>query len=380
MNGNQENQEFQEYQDLPFELQVEIIKELDTYGLYNFYIAANPSRIGSYILTEIRNGHLLHAKRDDPKRSEKIDILREHDPYLTEEVMEQKLDMLEKLDMLQYAAHGDRQLLYDAVIKLIDWKLIIPDDVLVYAASQNFYELLVLAWKRTPIHDFEATNRAFYYGALNNNFEIVSFLNAYGSPDVYTGLRGAARGNNIEMIEFLYPDKNLNIGSVLMGSVLKEAAAVGNIDVFARFYSPFDIHSEDVIISAQEAGFNGQKEMIEYLINNVYTILADYGFVGAIMGNNLELTDYLFNKYINKSMYSWTTINRGLFYAAQNGDIDMIQYLINKYPLDYNRGLNGAAAGNHVDIMQSFIDFGANDLQLALDTAQGMKISRLKIF
>ena len=96
----------------------------------------------------------------------------------------------------------------------------------------------------------------------------------------------------------------------------------------------------------------------------------------AVRNNNREMIDFLLNKG-----YS---VEAGLEVAAETGNWELIHFFMRKDPENYNFGLQGAALGGHLDLIEFFIANGA-DYKEAMDVgllsaAQGGHISLIDYF
>ena len=59
-------------------------------------------------------------------------------------------------------------------------------------------------------------------------------------------------------------------------------------------------------------------------------------------------------------------LNRALNIASKNGNVQIVNYLLNHGADDMEEGLQGAAKGGHEDLVDFFINKGANNWSLAL--------------
>lgn len=112
------------------------------------------------------------------------------------------------------------------------------------------------------------------------------------------------------------------------------------------------------------AAENGDLVMIEYFIARGANYW-NYGMESAILGDHLEIIEYFIAKGANKWIDS-------MMCAARNGNLYLVEFFANKdqYSLvEWNNGMNYAIIGGHLQIIEYFIQRGANNWYDSMNTA-----------
>ena len=105
----------------------------------------------------------------------------------------------------------------------------------------------------------------------------------------------------------------------------------------------------------------GNKELVLQCLDKGATDYND-GLQVAALGGHMDIVQLMLNKGAHPDY--------GLSGAAMGGHMDIVQLMLSKGAINYNWGLFGAAGGGHMDIVQLLLSKGAADLGSALYAAE----------
>ena len=187
-------------------------------------------------------------------------------------------------------------------------------------------------------------------------------------------------------LDLVYLDETL-----IPDKAIEKAAEKGALDAVKVFIDKFneekDAEGDDarfrqnpwdfVILGAASAG---NKELIDYVINNHGVKAWDYGLFGAALRGDKDLLNF----FIDQGATEWYL---GIEAAAERGDKDLIEFFLEKIRERRNyinelegvmfvyksgildHGMYGAALGGRKDLVEFFIEKGARDWDYALGGA-----------
>ena len=97
----------------------------------------------------------------------------------------------------------------------------------------------------------------------------------------------------------------------------------------------------------------GDMGLVEFFIDkDIKNGLAndwDWGMYGAALGGHKELVEF----FIEKGANMW---NRGMMYAAEGGHKELVDFFIEKGANTWNWGMHRAAIGGHQQLVEFFIE------------------------
>lgn len=128
-----------------------------------------------------------------------------------------------------------------------------------------------------------------------------------------------------------------------------------------------DVEDQDEMmnVALEEAMFSEKSNIIDYVVNksaNNFNLDWNYGLVGAIRINNIDLINYS----INMGAHDF---NAGLSIAVETNNPDLIYFLIELGANDWNLGLRTSVEMNNRDLIDFFIEKGADDWDSGLKIA-----------
>lgn len=121
------------------------------------------------------------------------------------------------------------------------------------------------------------------------------------------------------------------------------------------------------------AARNNHKDFIDYLLSQKENqFILNKGLEGATEDNNIELIEFFINKGAN-------SFNESLNIASIQGNINLIEFFINKGVDDLNQAMAQAAKENRKETVNYLIDKGADDYLLAMvGAAQGGNLDMME--
>ncbi len=151
---------------------------------------------------------------------------------------------------------------------------------------------------------------------------------------------------------------------------LMDSARYGDIATVSQYLSLLEEagYKEGLQEALYEAGYGGSRGVLEYLL--VFTDKAFPALLGAIKGDHDLIVDFILS--LDGVTLTSYEISKAIQYAAEANQLspDMVRFLRNKRVIRkqelFNRGLYGAAAGGHRDLVDFFLRQGADNLDFAL--------------
>lgn len=150
---------------------------------------------------------------------------------------------------------------------------------------------------------------------------------------------------------------------------LMDSARYGDIFTVSHYLSLLEEagYKEGLQEALYEAGYGGSRSVLSYLL--VFTDKAFPALLGAIKGDHDLLVDFILSQDgVSLTPYD---ISKAIQYAAEANQLspNMVRFLRNKRVIRkqelFNRGLYGAAAGGHRDLVDFFLRQGADNLYFA---------------
>ena len=115
---------------------------------------------------------------------------------------------------------------------------------------------------------------------------------------------------------------------------------------------------ENSDVAFEKAVRKGYKDLAEYFNKDLVEYHYNNAFIEAVKNNNDETIKYL----IKLGADDW---DYGLLYAASNGNMDFVDFFLQK-GADVNYGLAGASLKGDIKLINYFLDKGAEDLNEAI--------------
>lgn len=222
------------------------------------------------------------------------------------------------------ASYGHLEILQKAVengIKIPSWHITL-------AAMNGHMNIVQWGHNNGYLVDDELSCPS-YYAAMGNHLDILVWLKDHDYQMIDSVCTYAAKNNNFEMLGW----------------------AINN-------------ECQITLNACSEASFKGHFEMVKWIINNGYPWSVQV-FRGIISHNNMEMLIWL-NEMIDQKIsipvdyqpkyYSWG--KKIVAYAAECGNLKMIQWLLNN-GYSYNKlACDSAAIGGHLEILKWLIKKG----------------------
>ena len=143
----------------------------------------------------------------------------------------------------------------------------------------------------------------------------------------------------------------------------------------------FKMISEDNFEKGFEtAVLEGKKDLAEYFKEKLDDYIYNIAFILAVKSNDKETIDYLIE--LGGDTLGGNDWNNGLFEAANNGNLEFINFFIEK-GANINEGLKGASKRGDMELVKFFIEKGANQWNEAIiysSYGKGLKAEELVSF
>lgn len=184
-------------------------------------------------------------------------------------------------------------------------------------------------------------NKGLYVAAMNGNKELVDYFISKGAQDVDTALYNAVRANTSEMVHYL----------MSLGSNNPYMGIMGAVDSLEK---------------------ENQKKWIDFFISrgNLPNLGAAYDKAAQI--NDLDIIKYLMTKEATVENF-----NAGLRSAIENKHYDLMNFFLEQGANDWEIGLYAAAYIGDKNLINFFIDKGAHDWIFGLHGAQDARNQEL---
>ena len=160
-----------------------------------------------------------------------------------------------------------------------------------------------------------------------------------------------------EIYKIIYTLKNFNM--------LTEAINFGSLSLVKYVYyyvrgknrKMLDYRKDEYFIQAVK---ENKGDIADFFISEGAKAF-DAAFLTSVENNNFEMIQKFLKLLKNK-----TLLNKSLNKAAKNGNVQVVNYLLNNGADDMEEGLQGAAEGGHEELVDFFISKGATNWDLAL--------------
>jgi ankyrin repeat protein len=106
---------------------------------------------------------------------------------------------------------------------------------------------------------------------------------------------------------------------------------------------------------------SGNLNLVKYFVEDMNEKIEYYNFKEAI--GNLKILNYLYSR--NKSI----KLNSLLSKAVENGDKNIVDFLIENGADNWNEGLEGAVKGNNIEMFNYFVSKGATHMNYLFEIA-----------
>ena len=193
---------------------------------------------------------------------------------------------------------------------------------------------------------------------------ILSFITDKETKRIAIGRGGeeSAKRGDMELTKFFIKEKTKNklFDSYDYHWPLLYAIESGNKElVYYLVKKSKELFNVDVAL--QYAAENNDEELINFFISEGADNW-DRALNGAAKYGNKDLVDF----FIEKGANDWNFALNG---AAEGGHENLVGFFIEKGANDWNYGLFGAAIGGHRDLVDFFIEKGADELDSAMADA-----------
>ena len=106
------------------------------------------------------------------------------------------------------------------------------------------------------------------------------------------------------------------------------------------------------------AAENGDLTLLKWIVKKGFIDWEEV-FLGTCYGGNIKIVKFLIEKGVN----NW---NIGLCWACEGGHMEIVKFLIEKGANNWNFGLLEACFGGHMEIVKLMIEKGADDWNFGL--------------
>lgn len=200
------------------------------------------------------------------------------------------------------------------------------------------------------------------YAVIQGRIEIVRYFLDNTNYDMYEdALIDAAKAGHVRILE-LFVERGVNLYES-SGDLLKQAAMRGRLDV-VRYLVTTNPYI-DVEAALYQAAYSGHVDVIRYLVDQRLGILnIDYRgqrtLYYAIDGRHMDVIRYLVEEH-------HVPVNDALHNAVDNGYLDGVLYLLNKYDGNELDSLLSIASmmDNNGIMVDALLDFGADPTDIA---------------
>ena len=211
--------------------------------------------------------------------------------------------------------------------------------------------------------------------------DLIEFFISKGANNWNWGLFEAVRVKDRDLIEFFIskepkPDPNAGLSAAISiedwdlinffiskgaedwQDALVEAAATGNRELVDFFISKVgDNWGHQLDYALDNASSNQHWDIAKLLLEKGAN--PEYGLSGSAYSGNKEMVDFFLEEGAEN-------LNLALQMASAGNQKEMIDYLFFKGANDLNSGLIGATIGQNLDLINFFIEKGADDLEGSL--------------
>lgn len=217
---------------------------------------------------------------------------------------------------------------------------------------------------------------AYEAAAKMGQLEVMKYLEGkfhYHASGCVAVFHEVCKANNQEIYKHLidqYGEKRAVKLSGFYGAI--EGGHIDFAESLKKEHNPSYFH-----ISIQYACKVNNQRAIRYT-DNLFN--SHWGFLGACEGGHKELAEDMYElNHVD------IDLDEAIYVVYKNNHRHMIQYLIDKGPINFDRALAGACVSGNVDLAQDALDRGASDVNWAFIEAcmagqiETMKFLRAKV-
>lgn len=247
---------------------------------------------------------------------------------------------------------------------------------LIYACLYGYFDLVKLM-----IEKLEKVNKkihlleALIYSVLgacgdsdNTHIEIAKFIISKTPLKLFNVfhcsclLQTAAQSGNLEMVKFI-ADRGSDLHTVLKlpkfpqrydwSDTIQQAAKYGHLDLVEFIENKVSFSYEKWEKLLYKAVESGNMKIFQLAFSH-YNDFDSWDLLRhAALGGNMDIIELIIDKKIIKTPNYW---NKGLDGAAEGGHLELVQFFIDKGAWDYNTGLIQGAFSGNIEIVQLMID------------------------
>ncbi len=206
---------------------------------------------------------------------------------------------------------------------------------------------------------FHVTANVFEAAGKSGNLNLVKYLITPDVPEeqIVNILKGAIEAGNINIVEFL--DRDIPNNALLV------AAKGGNIEMVEYLLNNYDIDiNEDNFVNA--ASESGNLELVKYFVKLGADphLDEDFALVSAAASGNVDVLKYLVELNLNLEQGRNYATSLSIIPAAK-GYLNIIKYLEERgIPFDDVKLLNVAAASGRLNVVAHFLDKGIDPIKI----------------
>lgn len=197
---------------------------------------------------------------------------------------------------------------------------------------------------------------ALYGACKKGRATIVQMLIDAGATKFAFGLQGACDGGQVEMARLM-----VERGAQFTERELPMACHNGNIDVIRYLISLKNVRY-NYQHAFRCACAHNHKDVVQLFLD-MGTVDINNGMVIAGLNNHVDLARWLISKGANED------VDNLLIWSCENGNIDIVELMIDSGAAHLNDGLRLACLRNHIDIIKLLIISGADDWNAGLEGA-----------
>jgi len=198
------------------------------------------------------------------------------------------------------------------------------------------------------------------------NFFLEKNITGWMSLAWFEGLKEASKIGNIQSINYILHEllsRPNHIPNYLLAGLA--GAAEGNhlniINMLLEYNQQLEIQQPlDFSWVFLHACSGGHLNMVQYCIRQLNNVIPQHfwnrSLINACLTDNLQLVLFLVNLYGPNFDYDWDAC---LYIAAKHGRLNIINYIVSNDDANFETGISGACAGNHLDIIELMLSLGA---------------------
>lgn len=207
------------------------------------------------------------------------------------------------------------------------------------------------------------------YAAKEGHRDLVNFFIEKGANHWNTSFKNAAIGGHRDLVEFFIEKLKKDGIPIYWNQGLESAALGGHRDLVDFFIGKYNICGGDHISwvrGLKGAAQGGHRDLVNFFIQNCINqgSVIEWGsaLYSAALGGHFDLVEFFFSKWVNA--YPFKPVS-GIIYstvsaAAESGNVDIINFLFSKSPLQIHPDLRfyvvkNAAKGGHRDLVELYL-------------------------